>query len=241
MSSSNIVTFFEEQHIDIVKEIGFSHWYLKIARPSKDFLQLAFNDDFKTGTFDLKWNWLDEFKDSSYRISENSGVEIHSANGRGLTGLNISTPRFMMEISGDFAIEVCIAPVSDAQPQIGGLLLWKDKNHYVRFEKGYHEEDTIIMYGYINEEWVIAGRGLLPASDNDETYLRLERSGDVFSSYVNTDGINWLTCGKMTLPMEDPIQVGIHAIGMIDRTIYCGEYKEGTATLFRNFRIWTRE
>ncbi|MEK7396664.1 MAG: hypothetical protein AAB116_06975 [Candidatus Poribacteria bacterium] len=32
----------------------------------------------------------------------------------------------------------------------------------------------------------------------------------------------------------------IHAIGMIDRTIYCGEYKEGTATLFRNFRIWTK-
>ena len=44
----------------------------------------------------------------------------------------------------------------------------------------------------------------------------------------------------MTLPMEDPIQMGIHAIGMIDRTIYCGEYKEGTATVFRNFRIWTR-
>ena len=41
-------------------------------------------------------------------------------------------------------------------------------------------------------------------------------------------------------PMEDPIQMGIHAIGMIDRTIYYGAYKEGTATVFRKFRIWTQ-
>ena len=27
---------------------------------------------------------------------------------------------------------------------------------------------------------------------------------------------------------------------MIDKTIYCGEYREGTATVFRNFRIWKK-
>gem|GEM_PF-2688020 len=37
-----------------------------------------------------------------------------------------------------------------------------------------------------------------------------------------------------------PSHVGIYAIGMIDRTIYCGAYSEGIATMFRNFRIWTR-
>ncbi|MEK7396661.1 MAG: hypothetical protein AAB116_06960 [Candidatus Poribacteria bacterium] len=36
--------------------------------------------------------------------------------------------------------------------------------------------------------------------------------------------------------LEDLIQVG-----MIDRTIYCGEYKEGTATLSHNFRIWKKQ
>jgi hypothetical protein len=41
--------------------------------------------------------------------------------------------------------------------------------------------------------------------------------------------------------MEDPIQVGIYAIGMIDRTTYYGEYREGTATLFHNFKIWTKK
>ena len=80
---------------------------------------------------------------------------------------------------------------------------------------------------------------MLP-EESEYTYMRLERNGNEISAYVSIDNENWFTCGKMTLPMEDPVQVGIHAIGMIDRTIYCGEYKEGTATLFRNFRIWTK-
>jgi hypothetical protein len=40
--------------------------------------------------------------------------------------------------------------------------------------------------------------------------------------------------------MEKSMQVGIHAIGMIDRTIYCGEYREGIVKVFRNFRMWTK-
>ena len=81
---------------------------------------------------------------------------------------------------------------------------------------------------------------MLLADKDQGVHLRLERSGGEFTSYCSIDGENWFTCGKMTLPMEDPIQVGIHAIGMIDRTIYCGAYKEGTATVFRDFRIWTQ-
>jgi hypothetical protein len=42
------------------------------------------------------------------------------------------------------------------------------------------------------------------------------------------------------MKIDDPIQVGIYANGMINRTVYCGEYREGSATLFRNFRIWTK-
>ena len=91
------------------------------------------------------------------------------------------------------------------------------------------------MEGYADGNHQIVGRGLLQA---DEVYLRLERSGDEFTSYCSVDGQNWLTCGKMILPIDDPIQVGIHAIGMIDRTIYCGAYKDGTATLFEYFKIF---
>jgi regulation of enolase protein 1 (concanavalin A-like superfamily) len=146
----------------------------------------------------------------------------------------------MRELSGDLAVEVCISLESDEKPQQGGLLVWKDKDNFLRFERGIHGKYEMRLHGYVNGKWQIAGRGLLRVEDNEEVHLRLERSGDEFTAHCSVDGQNWLTCGKMTLPMEDPIQVGIHAIGMIDRTIYCGAYKEGTATVFRNFRIWTR-
>ena len=86
----------------------------------------------------------------------------------------------------------------------------------------------------------MAGRGFLP-EESKVTYIRLERIGDEVSSYCSIDNENWLTCGKLTFSVDDPIQIGIYAHGMIDRTIYCGEYREGTATLFRDFRIWARE
>jgi hypothetical protein len=41
--------------------------------------------------------------------------------------------------------------------------------------------------------------------------------------------------------MEDSIQMDIHAIGMMGRAIYCGAYRDITATSFHDFRMWTRE
>ena len=73
-----------------------------------------------------------------------------------------------------------------------------------------------------------------------DVHLRMERVGDEFSAYCNADRENWFSCGTMTLPLDDPIQLGICAIGMIDRTIYCGAYPDGTATVFRDFKLWTR-
>jgi hypothetical protein len=33
------------------------------------------------------------------------------------------------------------------------------------------------------------------------------------------------------------VQVGVHAIGMIDRTIYHGAYPDGTAIRFTSFKV----
>jgi regulation of enolase protein 1 (concanavalin A-like superfamily) len=223
---------FKEQHPDVT----LKQWYLEPAKHSDQFPHPAFKD-LDTLAIDQSWVWMDEFDDCSYRIIDSGGLEISASNGRSLFGLNLSAPRLMREISGNFAATVTIKPASEDKPQMGGLLIWRDRDNFLRFEKGVDGEHEIRLQGYVDGKYQIVGRGM-SYEDNDETYLRLERSGDQFTSYCSIDGENWFTCGKMTLPLENPIQVGIHAIGIIDRTIYCGEYKEGTATLFRNFRIW---
>ena len=46
--------------------------------------------------------------------------------------------------------------------------------------------------------------------------------------------------GEVEFPVADPVQVGMIAIGMIDRSIYPGAYPEGTAIRFERFRLWER-
>jgi class 3 adenylate cyclase/tetratricopeptide (TPR) repeat protein/regulation of enolase protein 1 (concanavalin A-like superfamily) len=237
---SHFCNSFRKRHPDAIAKVGYFQWHLEPAETSSDFRNPAFDDDFSSDTLKPSWIWVDDTDDSSYRLDTMEGVEISPANGRGLTSIKQDAPRILREFSGDFAVEVQISPVSDDKPQIGGLLVWKDNSRYLLFEKGFVGQDEVRMLHYSDGRWSLPGRGFIPLEGNEGTYLRLERSGDELTSYCSTDGENWFTCGKAILPIEDPIQVGIYAIGMIDRTIYCGEYKEGTATVFRNFRIWKR-
>ena len=247
---------FKERHADVVEKLSLYQWYLESAEPSKEFSNLAFADDFDTPaatqskdfwteTIDPSWSWMDEFGDCACKIVDAGRLGICAANGRSLGGLNLSAPRLMREISGDFAVEVCVSSASDEKPQMGGLLVWKDRDNFLRFEIGVHGQHEVRLHGYVGGKYQVAGRGLLSSGRDKEIYLRLERTGEQFPAYCSVEcgstlPQNWLTCGKLTLPLNDPIQIGIHDIGMIDRTIYCGSFKDGTTTLFRRFRLWTK-
>jgi hypothetical protein len=49
----------------------------------------------------------------------------------------------------------------------------------------------------------------------------------------------WSACVNARRVPLDPVEVGVHAIGMIDRTIYPGAYPEGTAIRFERFDLWS--
>ena len=63
-------------------------------------------------------------------------------------------------------------------------------------------------------------------------------TGDRVQAFCSLDGEKWYPVGHTTFPMDDEVQVGVHAIGMIDRAIYHGAYPEGTAIRFTSFRTW---
>jgi class 3 adenylate cyclase/tetratricopeptide (TPR) repeat protein/regulation of enolase protein 1 (concanavalin A-like superfamily) len=233
---------YREKHAESVKELPLQQWYLEPAPISDKYSNRSFTDDFDNEPLDSSWSWLNPLEDCSYRIvatdKGQKGLEISAVNGRDLFGQNLSAPRFIREVTGDFAVQVCILSPSEDKPQLGGLLIWKDESNYLCFCKGGSDRYGFQFYGYLDKKQLIAGRGYLPDKNDENVYLRLERSGDIFSAYVSADGTNWLTCGKLAMSLDDPIQVGIYAHGMINRTVYCGEYREGSATTFREFRIW---
>jgi hypothetical protein len=68
--------------------------------------------------------------------------------------------------------------------------------------------------------------------------LRLERVGDRVNALCSADGESWFTVGHVAFPVQDPVQVGLHAIGNIDRSVYQGAYPDGTAIRFESFQLW---
>jgi hypothetical protein len=105
----------------------------------------------------------------------------------------------------------------------------------------------VLFGGCLEDQDVIIGRGQLPIGESanlqvgkwpGRVFLRLERVGDHVHALCSADGETWFTAGHVAFPVEDPIQVGLHAIGHIDRTIYHGAYPDGTAIRFESFQLW---
>jgi regulation of enolase protein 1 (concanavalin A-like superfamily) len=82
---------------------------------------------------------------------------------------------------------------------------------------------------------VILGRGRLPA---ESIILRLERRGGSVRALCSADGQHWFSVGQVEFPADDSLEVGVHAIGSIERMIYPGAYPEGTAIRFESFELW---
>ncbi len=58
------------------------------------------------------------------------------------------------------------------------------------------------------------------------------------NALCNANGETWFTVSHVDFPVDDPLQVGLYVIGMIDRLIYPGAYLDGTAIRFESFAIY---
>jgi hypothetical protein len=71
-------------------------------------------------------------------------------------------------------------------------------------------------------------------------FLRLERIGERVTALCSADGVEWFTVGQVAFPAAGPLQIGLYASGVIDRTIYPGAHPDGTAIRFDSFQLWGR-
>jgi len=181
------------------------------------------------------WVWTDVFGDCSYGVHD--GLDICAANGRGMWHINRSAPRVLRQTSGDFVVQAACVPAMDDRPAIGGLLLWKDKENYLRLARGILGKQEITFGGCVDDEDVGPGRGSLYEASG-HVLLRLGRIGDQVKAFCSADGEQWYAVGQVAFPVQDPVQIGVHAIGDIHRAIYPGAYPEGTAIRFESFQMW---
>jgi len=195
------------------------------------------------------WVWHDPLGDCRYEVQK--GLVIHAANGRDLWHINLSAPRLLRPApEGDFGVQTVCARAADDRPGIGGLLLWHDKENYLRLDRGTRGTREISFQGCIGNQDLIIGRGRLAIGDSEfgdsgtrnlkdaAVWLRLEQVDDRVRALCSADGKAWFSVGQIDFPTTGPLQVGLHAIGMIDRTIYHGAYPDGAAIRFESFQLW---
>ncbi len=227
-----------QENPDIEKS-GFVFWMLQRARP-QEFPRRLIRQRFADLSA-LDWSWQDPFGDCTFTTQ--IGLDVHAANGRNLWHVNLSAPRLLRPApqNRSWAVETTCAPARADRPSIGGLLLWKDKENYLRLDRGTRGNREISFQGCLANQDVILGRGRLAVGDEEPVLLRLERTDDRVDALCSADGEQWFSVGHVEFPAEGPLQVGLHAIGMIDRTIYHGAYPDGTAIRFKSFTLWGPE
>jgi hypothetical protein len=221
-------------------ESGLVQWYLEPAVLGACGGELLFRDEFAS-MLSPDWVWQDPFDDCWFEVQ--NGLEIHAANGRDLWLINLTAPRVLRPASGSLAVQVAVAEPLDADesgrvPAMGGLVMWRDKENYLRLDRGVFGKHDVSFGGCLDNKDVVIGRGRLDVGSSGCVFLHLERDGDQVNAYASADGEQWYTVGHTAFPVANPIQVGVHAIGEIDRMIYPGAHPDGTAIRFQSFHLW---
>ena len=206
-------------------------WFLDSAE-REEFSEEILKESFSTKTLP-DWTWEDPFNDC--QLSAQDGCVIHAANGRDLWGINQSAPRLTRQVEGDFAAQTIVGPNLPDRPAMGGILIWHDRLNYIYLARGIFGDCDLCFMGSIESEDVIVGRGRL---ESERTFLRLERQRNTVSALCSADGKEWFAAGDVEFAVDDPVSVGVVAMGDINRAVYPGDFTEGGAIRFELFDLW---
>lgn len=204
---------------------------------SGEFTELVFEDEFIGNRMRPEWRWEDPQGGGAW--AERQGyLEMRTEPGQDLwhgngSGGDMSAPRLLMRVPGDFAIETRMR-ITPQLREHGGLLVWKNANRFLRLEKtsGPHAfRGDVRFERHVGRSFNLRGRGA-GLRNVRELFLRLERRGNQFSSFASSDGIQWKSCGQTNVGMGEATDVGLHAL--------CPGNIPPTLTRFDYFRVFKR-
>lgn len=211
----------------------FTHWYAEPAT-IQPFSPAVLECEPLATSLAAGWEWQDPDGGCSCAL-EDKGLTLTAPVLRHLWFWFVNAPRWMRGVTGDFAAQVVCAAACADRPGIGGILLWQDGRNHLRLCVGVRSQDEASLEGSINGNDIMVGRGILAS---EKIILRLERIGSTVRGLGSVDGAAWFCVGEVDFPANEQLQVGLCAIGQVDRTVYHAPYADGTAIRFTDFRLW---
>jgi regulation of enolase protein 1 (concanavalin A-like superfamily) len=175
---------------------------------------------------------LDPDGDCKIAVQGNSVVIDVPATVHGLTdGVGkANAPRVLQEIEGDFSIQVKVCGTLHPLPrsiaagtgipfQAGGLLLWDDADHFVRFVRsGQDQKGTFrsVVAFTQREPGKMAGGNQTPISEQD-VFLKMERHGNDVFGYYSLDGKQWTQLQTLHGVFPLRVKVGVMALNNVQQ------------------------
>ncbi len=214
---------YTDEHPEIRWELGMTQLHLEPHEPSASYSRLDSVDSFDGNAVKPDWKSSDPDEVCVTELIPPSGLQITVPPG------SLRTSYLRQSISGDFAIETRISDGAVGRKS-GGLRIRKDGDNSIHFDTSQFGLEGTVQFGFARVgQRLMAGQGLLESA---ALILRLERKGDRFTGYVSGDDENWYRCGWVDIPMEDPVEVGVH-------TLHAGA--STASTRFEYFKIYRPE
>ncbi len=201
----------------------------------REFSEMVFEDQFIGNDMLPEWRWEDRQNGGSWDANQGY-LEMQANTGQNLwhgpDGKNgdMSAPRLLMETTDDFAIETRMH-ISPQLREHGGLLIWKNENQFLRFEKTSGPQIfrcNTRFERHVHRQFHLMGLGKI--WKGRDLSLRIERCGNQFSAFSSHDGIHWKAVGDARVAMGPRVQVGLHA--------FCPDNLPSTLTKFNYFRVF---
>ncbi|MFN2501570.1 MAG: DUF1349 domain-containing protein [Pyrinomonadaceae bacterium] len=138
----------------------------------------------------VSWQWIDpDEKDKPTPHDVKKGVlRVKIPTGKDVYAENLSAPRYVKPITGNFQIETRVKFLPKENYQDAGLLIYKDDNNYFRFERAYGGlggggEGMRVDVRKGSEFVALATPGEIQ-TEAEEVELKIVRSGRVFYSLL---------------------------------------------------------
>jgi len=173
---------------------------------------------FETAALPGGWQWIDPDREQNPTKYEASGggFKMTVPSTKDLYGENRTAPRLLKAVTGDFQLETEVKFDPKEDYQGAGLLIYKDANNYLRFERAFGGvgggESGMRFDRRKNDEYLtIATPGENPTGAK-AAELRILRIGNIFTAFWREDeNTEWKELGEVESDYLETIQVGLIA------------------------------
>lgn len=188
-----------------------------------------FYDGFNAKKLNKAWITVDPDGGSTFDLTANRGflrISTTSPPYRDLyVPVDVNAPRILLEDrTGNFMIETMVLANTDQEWESGGILIWKDNSNFVRLDRACGQSLSQRILFAITENGIswTSVTDVVLSSNLNPTYLKLVRSGVVYSAYYSVDGENWIHIDDKTFSANDPLSVGLDVVNVYHegRTFY---------------------